>query len=476
MAQYCDHFEFREDNSDSFQFWQGLRGPYYTPHVDAAGNLSWTNNGQLPNPPTQNVSGRGITLTGTCETTDELPDDPQWSDAWAVGTEAPFECYAWFGEWVDLGPMFPPGPPGEDGQGVPTGGTAGQFLKKSSGTDYDAEWDTLDAEDVGFDSSATYSAGTVGKGLNDLKNTLNTLVKEIARPNLLDNWYFVGGGSQKRYGTFPINQKGMTSYSTNGTTNIDRWLSYNTSSLVVESNGVKIVSSGNGFVLTQNIDECEDLLGKTLTATALFASVSGGTAGIRLEIGATVYSGTDLTSGGLTSVTHEVPSNAAGIKVDIRMTEGTTAKLIAIKLEIGSEQTLAYQTQSGWEVIGIPSFSEELAKAQAYYFKATNFAAEYAGVIGTGATLIRFLVPLPCQMVSSATNVTLQPTLTVYFTNSSNASTFAEIGTGKSITFTVSDVKVEPVGVRISLALSAALPSGEFRFCVVEADNITISA
>lgn len=40
--------------------------------------------------------------------------------------------------------------------------------------------------------------------------------------NLLDNAYFVGGGSQLGGETFPINQRGQTSYSGTGNT-IDRW-------------------------------------------------------------------------------------------------------------------------------------------------------------------------------------------------------------------------------------------------------------
>ena len=41
------------------------------------------------------------------------------------------------------------GQDGQDGEGVPLGGTAGQVLVKSSGTDFDTEWTTLDADDVG---------------------------------------------------------------------------------------------------------------------------------------------------------------------------------------------------------------------------------------------------------------------------------------------------------------------------------------
>lgn len=62
-----------------------------------------------------------------------------------------------------------------------------------------------------------------------------------SNPNLLDNWYFVGGGSQQGGGQFPINQRGETEYATNGYT-IDRWL----------VNGVKAVIDNDGIVLTSN--------------------------------------------------------------------------------------------------------------------------------------------------------------------------------------------------------------------------------
>ena len=263
MAEYCDNFHFSEDNQDhfvmlpdsddTFEFWQGLRGPYFLPAIDQEGWLSWTNNGGLPNPQPVRIvgrDGRGITLTGYCETVADLPEDPEQGEAWAVGEEEPFECYAWFGEWVDMGLLFPPGPPGQDGvspavtitttttghkvkitdknhpsgqefdvedgedgvspgvtitttttghkvkitdkdhpagqefdvengedgdpgPGVPAGGSAGQYLKKASSTDYDGEWDTIDAGDVAYDDSLTYASGTVGEELSSQKNTLN---------------------------------------------------------------------------------------------------------------------------------------------------------------------------------------------------------------------------------------------------------------------------------------------------------------
>lgn len=43
-----------------------------------------------------------------------------------------------------------PGDDGSDGQGVPTGGSSGQYLRKSSGTDYDAAWATPTKSEVGL--------------------------------------------------------------------------------------------------------------------------------------------------------------------------------------------------------------------------------------------------------------------------------------------------------------------------------------
>lgn len=48
---------------------------------------------------------------------------------------------------------------GTNGQGVPTGGTTGQYLRKTSGTDYATEWDTVTLSDLGI------SDGTNGQVL-----------------------------------------------------------------------------------------------------------------------------------------------------------------------------------------------------------------------------------------------------------------------------------------------------------------------
>lgn len=188
MGTMCDNFIIYEDNQNEFKMWQGLVGAHYTPYVDGSGNLSWTNNGGLPNPPTVNVTGKGLTITGIVATTGDLPATANQFDTYLVGTAEPYYAYMYYeNAWVNIGaigkgeqgePGFSPvvtvspitgghqisitdaedtetfnvmdgvdGAPGQDGVGVPSGGTTGQVLKKASGTDYDTEWATDNTAD-----------------------------------------------------------------------------------------------------------------------------------------------------------------------------------------------------------------------------------------------------------------------------------------------------------------------------------------
>lgn len=180
-----DQFVFYEDNKDEFKMWQGLKGPYYTPYVDEDGNLSWTNNGGLPNPATVNIKGvpgTGLEIKGIVETVSALPATAASGDVYLVGSEPPYDGYLYAdGGWTYIGVVgvgengrgiasitktstvglvdtytieytdgINPttftvtnganGQDGDPGVGVPTGGTAGQILAKASGTDYDTEW------------------------------------------------------------------------------------------------------------------------------------------------------------------------------------------------------------------------------------------------------------------------------------------------------------------------------------------------
>ena len=62
--------------------------------------------------------------------------------------------------------------------------------------------------------------------------------------NLLDNAYFVGGGSQLGDGIFPINQRGQSSY-TGNSIGMDRWRNTGNGTTVLNADNVTF-SNTNG--------------------------------------------------------------------------------------------------------------------------------------------------------------------------------------------------------------------------------------
>ena len=72
----------------------------------------------------------------------------------------------------------------------------------------EAHWTTTTvAAELAELSSQLSNLNTLVGGATTPQGALANLGAGV-RPNLLDNWYFVGGGTQ---GKFPINQKGVTS-------------------------------------------------------------------------------------------------------------------------------------------------------------------------------------------------------------------------------------------------------------------------
>lgn len=120
---------------------QGKTGTTFTPAVSPEGELSWTNDGEKPNPASVNIMGpegpegkegpageqgpqgepgKGLTILGYYESLDALQaavQDPQAGDSYGVGTEAPYDIYTYdgvSGTWINNGKIQ--GPAGKDGQ------------------------------------------------------------------------------------------------------------------------------------------------------------------------------------------------------------------------------------------------------------------------------------------------------------------------------------------------------------------------
>lgn len=212
------------------------------------------------------------------------------------------------------------GPQGAAGPGVPAGGADGDVLVKSGATDYDARWEK----------------------------------PQYCRPNLLDNWYFVGGGSQQGAGYFPINQRGQSYYPNAGYC-IDRWKIVNCS-LTLQNTGLQLSQTACCLIQSLSGGVKDALDGKTLTFSYLDSYH-------HLVTGSTVY--------------RKQPAEniyfAVGDHYQLLIsTNGDpliwcadpTALLSAVKLELGSYQTLAHQEDGQWVLNEIPDYVQELLKCQ----------------------------------------------------------------------------------------------------------------
>ncbi len=222
--------------------------------------------------------------------------------------------------------------------------------------------------------------------------------------NLLDNWYFVGGGSQQDGGQFPINQRAKTKYSDTGYT-IDRWINtVDSSSVSVNSqDGVlEITNPGNiSFGILQVVD-MKILEPMTVTLSVLYKG------SVSIGYWSSGYNRTNKTSNewDIAAFTYEIPTSYEPVYrvycPHISAQEGMSVQIAAAKLELGSQQTLAHKEGDTWVLNEIPDYGTELAKCQRYQQVLSKWEG-YPQPIGTFITLnaeglTRFHIPLPVPL------------------------------------------------------------------------------
>lgn len=230
-------------------------------------------------------------------------------------------------------------------------------------------------------------------------DTTRAAAAELAtyvRPNLLDNWYFVGGGSQLGYGTFPINQRGQTSYQTIGYS-FDRWYINNAFTMELQSGGLRLSSTSVATI--QQTMSAVSLRDKKLTASALCSSLTG-SFHVNIRINGTVkFVSADITSAGITSISFNVPEDANTITFEPRLDASTSVVITAAKLELGSTQTLAHQEGSTWVLNEVPDYATELAKCQAYLLPISALSRTRTNIVLDN--VLGFDVPVPVTMAKT---------------------------------------------------------------------------
>ena len=133
-----------------------------------------------------------------------------------------------------IGPEGPAGPQGPEGPQGPVGETGPQGPEGPAGPQGPQGVQAPVVNDLTTGGASDALSAEMGKTLqatkadltlSNLSNYQKALRNLGGRPsrNLLDNWYFAGGGSQQGDGQFPINQRGQTSYTASNANCIDRW-------------------------------------------------------------------------------------------------------------------------------------------------------------------------------------------------------------------------------------------------------------
>lgn len=250
-----------------------------------------------------------------------------------------------------------------------------------------------------MDELEFYNGQLTGEEIDNLPNRVNN-------ENLLDNWCFVGGGSQQGNGQLPINQRGATTGSTtNGKIDIDRWIwSYGTAvgtwSLGIA--GLTLTpASGATAMIRQVIAQLGAINGKTVTASVLFSD-------------GTLYSGTVVKDNSTAQYFYNDSAVAIrSVNDDIRFIVATQKTIVGVKLELGSKQTLAHQENGAWVLNEIPNYEVELTKCQRFFLKLDNGAVVGWGVAKTATTALSS-IPTPVSMRQVSPTILINGNVKLY--------------------------------------------------------------
>ena len=290
------------------------------------------------------------------------------------------------------------GAPGKDGPQGPTGKSAYQYAVDGGYTGTEAQFQALLNDIPNKQPKLTGSAGqVVGFGADGAA----VAVSGWSNPNLLDNWYFAD----------PVNQRGQTSYE-NTTYTIDRWLATgNGQTVSLTDEGLKIAFKDNANEycnISERFENYQQYAGKTFTASALIRNPDGNMVKLTVKPtptgnGAGPWYSPDppasddwiLITG--TGVFSETPTGLSFMLYTFNPKQETTVFVKAIKLELGSQQTLAHQDAAGnWVLNDIPNKVEETKKCQRYQkvfsWGTRNFTAFYG--FTTSATTANLFLPV----------------------------------------------------------------------------------
>jgi hypothetical protein len=188
---------------------------------------------------------------------------------------------------------------------------------------------------------------TAGENISISGSVIATKVQPCNR-NLLDNWYFGN----------PVNQRDVSGTISSAGYFLDRWKLVS-GSVAISTDGITLNGTMQQVLETAPVG--------TVTASA-------------------------LTQAGVGEV---VPTYDSASKTVTVTADGE--KLVAVKLEMGSQQTLAHQVGGAWVLSEMPDYGEELTKCMRYLqIITTPYDTSGNGVaIGYANNTVDLWVPIP---------------------------------------------------------------------------------
>lgn len=282
-------------------------------------------------------------------------------------------------------------------------------------------------------------------------------------PSLLDNWYFpnpvnqrnghvippkgaghlyrdaactllISGGTIDAYRQVTPVSTGNYSYSIDGGVyyvkasdvvpgytgigyTIDRWKlaawNANSIAMIVEADGVRLIGTSNSANSAQ-LQESTQLLsfatGAVVTASILVTALGANGASPRLFVcksDGTPIRSSIIESVGLHTLTMVIPDDAGdsvmlawGQHASLGGSGNTDMTVKAVKLELGSVQTLAHQDANGnWVLNEIPDYGEQLRRCQRYCYVLSDVEQLYTGrTYDNTPTKADAFIPIPVTM------------------------------------------------------------------------------
>ena len=283
----------------------------------------------------------------------------------------------------------------------PTEDQTGEYYTKEEVNAQFASITHADKHAVGGEDEVTpasigaYTQEEVDDMLQEKQNIINGLEKQLQsrpNPNLLDNWYFGN----------PVNQREFTTTTKSGSYCVDRWYvgGYRT--------GTRELTLNDGYISLSCDDNTDDAyyelvqyieanIGKRLVEKQVTLSILSDQ-GLNYQtfvLRDNTYATFDVDTRGTAFVRAKIDGTA---EVRIRTYYGKSINIVAAKLELGSQQTLAHQDENdNWVLNEIPNYGEQLRKCQRYF---RRFPAWYCvGSQQAGNAIFRYPLNPPMRAV-----------------------------------------------------------------------------